>query len=99
VLKKDETTVDLERERIGKEVTLGLASQLKQLMNREKGKDADFIILSGDPLSVYSHVLETYVDGKKVFDRSDPKDHLLAVGGFGASKDQEMHLDCYKDGD
>ena len=65
----------------------------------EKGKDADFIILSGDPLSVYSHVLETYVDGKKVFDRSDPKDHLFAVGGFGASKDQEMHLDCYKDGD
>ena len=42
---------------------------------------------------------EVYVDGKKVFDRSDPKDHLFAVGGFGASKDQEMHLDCYKDGD
>jgi imidazolonepropionase-like amidohydrolase len=65
----------------------------------EKGKDADFIILSGDPLSVYSHVLQTYVDGKKVFDRSDPKDYLFAVGGYGASKDQEMHLDCYKDGD
>ena len=65
----------------------------------EKGKDADFIILSGDPLSVYSHVLQTYVDGRKVFDRSDPKDYLFAVGGYGASKDQEMHLDCYKDGD
>jgi imidazolonepropionase-like amidohydrolase len=65
----------------------------------ENGKDADFIILSGDPLSVYAHVLETYVEGKKVFDRSDPKDHLFAVGGYGASKDQEMHLDCYKDGD
>src|SRR4051812_8109271 len=65
----------------------------------EKGKDADFVILSGDPLSVYSHVLETFVDGKRVFDRNDPKDHLFAVGGFGASKDQEMHMDCYKDGD
>jgi len=65
----------------------------------EPGKDADFIVLSGDPLSVYTKVLETYVDGAKVFDRSDPKDHLLAVGGFGASKDQSMHLDCYHDED
>ena len=64
----------------------------------EPGKDADFIILSGDPLSVYAHVLETYVEGNKVFDRSDPKDHLLAVGGYGASKDQVMHLDCFDDG-
>jgi cytosine/adenosine deaminase-related metal-dependent hydrolase len=65
----------------------------------EKGKDADFLILSGDPLSVYSHVLETYVEGKKVFDRNDPKDHLLAVGGYGASKDQAMHLGCFDDDD
>ena len=63
----------------------------------EPGKDADFIVLSGDPLSVYTHVLETYVEGKRVFDRADPKDHLLAVGGFGASKDQVMHLDCFDD--
>lgn len=63
----------------------------------EKGKDADFIVLSGDPLSVYTLVLETYVDGVKVFDRADPKDRLLAVGGYGASKDQDMHLDCFDD--
>jgi imidazolonepropionase-like amidohydrolase len=54
----------------------------------EAGKDADFIILSGDPLSVYTHVLETWVEGKKVFDRSDPKDHLIAVGGVGAAVDR-----------
>ena len=65
----------------------------------EKGKDADFIVLTGDPSSVYTHVQQTYVEGKRVFDRDDPKDHLYAVGGYGASKDQEMHLDCYKDGD
>jgi imidazolonepropionase-like amidohydrolase len=65
----------------------------------EKGKDADFIVLTGDPLSVYTHVQQTYVEGRRVFDRDDPKDHLYAVGGYGASKDQEMHLDCYKDGD
>ena len=61
----------------------------------EAGKDADFIVLSGDPLSVYTKVLETYVEGVRVFDRNDPKDRLYAVGGYGASHDQHMHLDCY----
>ena len=64
----------------------------------ETGKDADFILLSGDPLSVYTQVLETWVEGKKVFDRSDPKDYLLQVGGVGATNDRVMHLDCF-DGD
>jgi imidazolonepropionase-like amidohydrolase len=64
----------------------------------EVGKDADLLILSGDPLSVYSQVLQTWVEGKKVFDRSDPKDHLIAVGGFGATNDRLVHLDCF-DGD
>ncbi|MEE8130492.1 MAG: amidohydrolase family protein [Vicinamibacterales bacterium] len=54
----------------------------------EVGKDADLVVLSGDPLSVYTHVLETWVDGVKVFDRSDPTDRLYAVGGYGASHDQ-----------
>jgi len=59
----------------------------------QPGKDADFLLLSGDPLSVYTHVLQTWVEGRKVFDRSDPKDHLFAVGGPGASKSDEMVLD------
>jgi imidazolonepropionase-like amidohydrolase len=63
----------------------------------ETGKDADFIVLSGDPLSVYTHVLQTYVDGKKVFDRSDPKDYLIAVGGYGATDDKLIHVDCFDD--
>jgi imidazolonepropionase-like amidohydrolase len=54
----------------------------------EAGKDADFIVLSGDPLSVYSHVLETWIEGQKVFDRGDPHDRLEQVGGPGASHDQ-----------
>jgi hypothetical protein len=52
------------------------------------GKDADFIILSGDPLSTYTHVLETWVEGAKVFDLSDPKDRVYAFGGYGAGHDQ-----------
>lgn len=61
----------------------------------EAGKDADFIILSGDPLSVYTKVLETYVEGVRVFDRNDPQDRLFAVGGYGAGRDQEVHFDCF----
>lgn len=58
------------------------------------GKDADFIVLSGDPLSVYTHVLETWIEGVKVFDRSDPKDRLHAEGGFGAGHQIRPYLCC-----
>ena len=64
----------------------------------EPGKDADFIVLSGDPLSVYTNVEMTFVEGKKVFDRSDPKDYLRAVGGFGATNEKLVHFGCF-DGD
>ncbi|MEZ5403848.1 MAG: amidohydrolase family protein [Bryobacteraceae bacterium] len=52
------------------------------------GKDADFLLLSGDPLSIYTHVEETWVEGTRVFNRADPKDRLYATGGYGASHDQ-----------
>ncbi|MFN2494238.1 MAG: hypothetical protein ABR501_15290, partial [Pyrinomonadaceae bacterium] len=64
----------------------------------EAGKDADFLILSGDPLSVYTKVLETYVEGLKVFDRSNPQDRLYAVGGYGAGRDQILDFDCFDHG-
>lgn len=70
----------------------------KRVGSLEAGKDADFIVLSGDPLSVYTHVLQTYVEGQKVFDRSDPKDYIIATGGFGASNDKLTDIDCF-DGD
>lgn len=63
----------------------------------EAGKDADFIVLSGDPLSVYTHVQQTWVEGKKVFDRSDPKDYLIAVGGNGAATDRSTQIDCFEE--
>jgi imidazolonepropionase-like amidohydrolase len=60
----------------------------------EPGKDADFIILSGDPLSVYTHVEQTWVEGQKVFDRTIADDYLHAVGGYGAGKDQRPYMCC-----
>ena len=32
-----------------------------------------------------------------MFDRADPEDHLWAVGGYGATKDQVAHTDCFDD--
>lgn len=66
----------------------------------ETGKDADFIVLSGDPLSVYTHVEQTWIEGKKVFDRSNPADRIFATGGKGASDEGDANADlhCF-DGD
>jgi imidazolonepropionase-like amidohydrolase len=61
----------------------------------EPGKDADFILLSGDPFSIQTHILETWVEGIKVFDREDPKDRLWATGGYGAGNPREAHLCCF----
>jgi imidazolonepropionase-like amidohydrolase len=69
----------------------------KKVGSLETGKDADFIVLSGDPLSVYTHVLQTFVDGKNVFDRSNLADYLISVGGYGASNDKHIHVDCFDD--
>jgi len=65
----------------------------------EPGKDADFVILSGDPLSVYTHVLETWVEGRRVFDRSLPEDRLHATGGVGAGNARAAHLCCFESGE
>lgn len=66
----------------------------KRVGSLEPGKDADFILLSGDPLSVYTKVLGTWVEGERVFDRNRTKDRLYAVGGYGASSGQIMHVVC-----
>jgi imidazolonepropionase-like amidohydrolase len=67
----------------------------KRIGSLSVGKDADFVVLSGDPLSVYTKVLETWVEGRKVFDRDNPADLLHAVGGYGAGTDQEPYHCCF----
>ena len=48
----------------------------------EVGKDADLVLLSGPPFGLYTQVLETWIEGKRVFDRSDPVQRRSATGGF-----------------
>jgi len=58
---------------------LGLDERIGSLV---PGKDADFIILSGEPLSVYTKVEQTWVEGEKVFDLSNPDDKKFSIGGY-----------------
>jgi imidazolonepropionase-like amidohydrolase len=60
------------------------------------GKDADFIVLSGEPLSVYTRIEETWIEGTQVFDLDDPKDRLWANGGYGAGTPRNLELCCYQ---
>ena len=57
---------------------LGLEARVGSL---EAGKDADFVVLSGDPFSVYTTVEQTWVEGRLVYDRSNPDHRRYAVGG------------------
>ncbi|GEP43008.1 amidohydrolase family protein [Brevifollis gellanilyticus] len=53
-------------------VTINPAKQLridKQVGSLEAGKDADFVIWSGHPLSTSSMCLQTWIDGKQYFER------------------------------
>ena len=55
-------------------VTINAAKQLqldKNIGSLEPGKDADFVIWNGNPLSTYSLCEQTWIDGQKYFDRAD----------------------------
>lgn len=71
---------------------LGLDDRIGSL---EAGKDADFIVLSGPPLSLYTHIEQTWIEGELVFDRSNPDDRKYAVGGFQVFRDNDgySHFD------
>ncbi|MHC4940537.1 MAG: amidohydrolase family protein [Planctomycetota bacterium] len=51
-----------------------------------KGKDADFVLLSGEPFSAYTRVLGTWIDGKRVFDRGNDGHRRRALGAYHVRK-------------
>jgi len=66
-------------------VTLASARQLgldERIGSIEPGKDADLVVLSGDPLSVHTEVLGTWVEGEQVYDSSDPQHEKYSRGGW-----------------
>jgi imidazolonepropionase-like amidohydrolase len=66
----------LSKEEAIKLVTINPAKQLKidQFTGSlEVGKEADFVIWSDDPLSVYARVLQTWIEGRKYFDVQEDK--------------------------
>ncbi len=88
----------MDRDRALRAMTLAGAEMLDlddRIGTLSEGKDADFIVLSGDPFSVYTKVEQTWIEGAKVFDLEDPEDRLMAVGGYGAGNPRHAHISCF----
>ena len=81
---------NLSEEEALKLVTINPAKQLKidkWVGSLEEGKDADFVIWDGPPLSIYSKVLETWIEGTRYFSMDentrleerdkDEREHLI----------------------
>ncbi len=66
-----------------KMITINPAIQLgvqDRVGSIEEGKDGDVVIWSGHPISIYSKVEQTFVDGKKYFDlANDPADVRISI--------------------
>jgi imidazolonepropionase-like amidohydrolase len=68
-------------------VTIYPAKQLRidaKTGSLEAGKDADFAIWSAHPLSNYAHVKQTWIEGRKYFDRAEDAE---ARKGFAAQRE------------
>jgi imidazolonepropionase-like amidohydrolase len=68
-------------------VTINAAKQLRidaKTGSLELGKDADFVLWRGHPLSNYARVEQTWIDGRKYFDRAED---LEARKAFAAQRD------------
>ena len=88
----------MSREKALEALTLAGAKMLdleESIGSLEAGKQADFVVLSGDPFSIYTRVLETHIEGEAVFDLDDPTDRLFAEGGYGAGHNRQASGCCF----
>lgn len=75
----------MSREKALEALTLAGARMLDmedRIGSLELGKDADIIVLDGDPFSVYTFVQQTWIDGLKVYDRTEPDQRKYSTGGY-----------------
>lgn len=75
----------MSREAALKAVTLAGAKMMDledRIGSLDVGKDADLIILNGDPFSVYTFVEQTWIEGQKVYDRAEPDQRKYSTGGY-----------------
>lgn len=92
----------MSREKAMEALTLA-GAQMLDLGNRvgslKAGKDADFIILNGDPFSIYTKVEQTWVEGKKRYDIANPDDRKFLTGGYGVYSPDRGEFHHHKDED
>ena len=55
--------------------------RIASALSRNAARTPILSFFPADPLSVYTKVLQTWVEGEMVFDHSTPQDRLYAVGG------------------
>lgn len=82
-------------------ITLSAAKHLgldHRIGSLEKGKDADLVILTGDPLSTYTRVVETWVEGERIYDATNPEHLRYDTGGWQAYKPAPVsdHAGCWQ---
>ncbi len=68
-------------------VTINPAKQLRidaKVGSLESGKDADFVVWSDNPLSNYAHANQTWIEGRKYFDREED---AVAQKSFAAQRE------------
>ncbi len=74
-------------------VTLNPAIQLRidtHVGSLEAGKDADFVVWSGSPLSVFSRCQQTWVDGRKYFDLGEDQELRTQVANMRTTLIQKI---------